>query len=452
MSQPFEVLGGFFAQLRLSDLDDALVRSAKVKLLDSLACAYAAADYEGARFAVQTGEQLGAGSCTTLVGNRRLTPHDATFVNSVLIHAILQDDVDLEAGHPACAVVPAALAFGEQRNGNGEDLLLALVIGYEAMWRVGGCGHFMMRAAERGFRGNTILGAFGSAAAAAKMLDLPADGIANALALAASFAAGLLEPLNQGSIERVFQQGANAQHGAMAALLSATGVKACQTVLTGATGFYPAFSDSEYPMNALDSLGTEFRMPSAFSKPYPSAGSNTVGLAVLEYLLEDRRVASEDVTAVTAKVLPRFTGVPGYPSIAFRGPFSTVEQGLISFPFQLACMARKGKVDLEAITEGISDADVTDLVASVELQGTDVPHPLWCEIEVSTRSGDRLSANSDEISWSEFYPDEASTQAKFAEYATGHLTEERAQQIVDTVWDLESLSDVSQLTALLRHA
>jgi hypothetical protein len=103
--------------------------------------------------------RLPDGPATPFLGSRSIAASDATFANSAAIHSLLQDDVDLTIGHPACNVIPAALAVAEMVAAPGKDVLAAIIAGYEAMWRVGGRGAWMIPAITRGFRGNTILGA-----------------------------------------------------------------------------------------------------------------------------------------------------------------------------------------------------------------------------------------------------------------------------------------------------
>lgn len=450
-SSPIERMAAYFSSVTSDDIPQDVLETAKLKLLDSLAVAYAGRSYEPNAVALKYGKALGSGKATLIIGEQPSRPSDAAFINAVAIHALLFDDVDLESGHPACTVIPAALALGEASHASGEDLLLALVCGYEAMWRIGGCGALLLAATRRGFRGNTILGAFGSAAASAKVLRFSEGETARALGTTASLAAGLLEPLNVGSMERSFQQANNARQGVTAAMVAKEGLEACLTVLDGKTGFYAAFGGLEgFPEEALESLGTTFRMGAAFSKPYPSAGSNTVGIAVAELARARLQVDPRVITAVDVRVLPRFTGIPGYPSIAFAGPFSTIEQALVSFPFQISCMLLYGRVDLETMSAHLGDSDLEKLAQSVSLIGTEVKRPLDCSVEVTDVHGNKWTADSDEIDWTRFYHDRREAKAKFMSFACEAMTETRAADIAEAILNVEAFGDVAEVGFLLR--
>ena len=43
--------------------------------------------------------------------------------------------------HPSPSVIPASLAIGERENSNGKDLILSVVLGYEAMIMVAAAIH-----------------------------------------------------------------------------------------------------------------------------------------------------------------------------------------------------------------------------------------------------------------------------------------------------------------------
>lgn len=449
-ASPLDTLGEFVARTSYGDLPVDIADATKLKILDALSCLYAGRAHETSGLALRLAARLAPGSVPVLSTSHRLAPQDAAFVNSAMIHAILQDDVDLESGHPACTVIASALAAGEAAGAPGCDIVAATALGYEVMWRVGGCGAFLMRATQRGFRGNTILGCFGSAAAAAKVLGLDANGVANALGAAGSFAAGILEPLNTGAMERCFQQAANTRQGMMAAFLAADGIDACRSCLEGPTGVYRAFADLDrFPAGALDTLGREYRLPAAFAKPYPSAGSNTVGIAVAELVCRRHAVSVDEISDVDVKVLPRFTGVPGYPSIAYQGPFTTIEQALISFPFEVACMLKCREVTLAVIQRELGDPVLHRLAQRVHLIGVDVPHPLWCAVEVKTRSGRTYGATSDEIDWGQFYHTREAAWAKFLRETSGHVSAERARQVFDCACSLDALSTMTDMTRLL---
>lgn len=425
---------------------------ARWKILDSLACAYLGEESPVVSVTRSMLAGKPSGSATAIFGSAPVPVEDAVFANSAAIHSLLQDDVDLAIGHPACNVIPAAVAVGELVDADGPDIIAAIVAGYEAMWRIGGRSAWMIPTITRGFRGNTILGVFGAAAAASRVMRLDGEQTANALATAASFAAGLLAPLNAGTMERSFQQAHNAQAGVTAAFLAANGTEAHRGVLAGQGGFYSTFSGLDGPPeDAMANLGESFYITESFSKPYPSAGSNTVGIAVLDRLLSTHGVRGPDISTMRVEVVPRFTGRPGYPMITSTGPFRTFEETLISFPFGLACLAILGSVTGRSLAQALERADVTEFARRIELVGVDVPYPLWCRITARTTDDRTVVMTSDDIEWSRFFLDEAASTAKFSAAAGATaMTAERVNDVVDLVRAFDTGGSARALAALLR--
>src|SRR6476620_12562998 len=93
-------------------------------------------------------------------------------------------------GHPSAAMTPAVLAEGWALGSSGEEALAAYVAGYE-VWALlqelePGALH------ERGFHPTAIWGTLAAAAACARLNRLTVEQARNAIAIAASLAAGVV--------------------------------------------------------------------------------------------------------------------------------------------------------------------------------------------------------------------------------------------------------------------
>ena len=182
--------------------------------------------------------QIGPGDeATLLFGSRKARSADAALVNATAAHALDYDDVALD-GHPSVVLTPVLLAEGERLRAPGKDRLAAYVAGYET-W-----AELVSRDADRlhgtGWHPTAVFGAVGAAAAAARVARLNPAQTANALALSASMAGGLVA--NFGSMTKPFQAARAAQSGVLAARLAAEGMTASPDALEHASGFLAAFS------------------------------------------------------------------------------------------------------------------------------------------------------------------------------------------------------------------
>ena len=110
---------------------------------------------------------------------------------------------------PSVAILPGLLALAEERRARGRDVIAAFVAGYETACRIGMAmrpGHY-----GRGFHATGTVGAFGAAAACARLLGLDAEATGRALGIAGTQAAGLKSQF--GTMCKPFHAGKAAQNG-----------------------------------------------------------------------------------------------------------------------------------------------------------------------------------------------------------------------------------------------
>jgi 2-methylcitrate dehydratase PrpD len=124
---------------RLSSLDSAEVPSstfhaARRCLVDALGCAAAGQDHPAVAAAARWAEEsFAAGSSSIWFSPRRLSAVGAAFVNATATSILdLDDGHRVAAGHPGAAVIPAVLAEAQLKKASIEEILLAVIAGYEA--------------------------------------------------------------------------------------------------------------------------------------------------------------------------------------------------------------------------------------------------------------------------------------------------------------------------------
>jgi 2-methylcitrate dehydratase PrpD len=190
-------------------------------------------------------------------GGRNLSAGDAALVNGVAAHVLDYDDVGID-GHPSAALTPAILAEGWTLGSSGEEAVAAYVAGYE-VWALlqelePGALH------ERGFHPTAIWGTLAAAAACARLNHLSADETTNAIAIAASLAAGTVA--NFGTMTKSLHAGRTAQSGVLAARLAKSGFTASPDALEHRAGFMHSHSDSGKPAVTRGDwgLGSDWRL------------------------------------------------------------------------------------------------------------------------------------------------------------------------------------------------
>jgi 2-methylcitrate dehydratase PrpD len=160
-------------------LPDDVGEKTKHHILDTLAAMVSGADLPPGRLAVKFARAHTGEKSATVVGTNILCgPIEAAMVNGMLAHSDETDDSHAPShSHPGCAVVPAALAAGEQFGVSGLRLLRAVTLGYDVGPRVtralGGLRYQM----ETHRSSHSIAENFGAAAAAGSAAGLDATGM-----------------------------------------------------------------------------------------------------------------------------------------------------------------------------------------------------------------------------------------------------------------------------------
>jgi hypothetical protein len=118
----------------------------------------------------------GKGTATIAGSNLTAGPVDAALANGVMAHADETDDSHARSrSHPGCAVVPAALAAGEEFGIDGARFLRAVTLGYDVGTRVTIAMGGVSFSYESHKSTHSIAGVFGAAAAAACAAGLDAQ-------------------------------------------------------------------------------------------------------------------------------------------------------------------------------------------------------------------------------------------------------------------------------------
>ncbi|MFM8548885.1 MAG: MmgE/PrpD family protein [Betaproteobacteria bacterium] len=178
-----------------------------------------------------------SGEASLLGGLARASRSDAALINGTAGHALDFDDVAL-GGHPSTVLVPAILAEAEANGQSGTQAIRAYLAGYE-VWaelnrREPHAYHL------KGWHPTAVLGTLGATAAVAALRGCPVATTRRALALAASFAGGMVA--NFGTMTKPLHAGRAARAGIEAVDLAEAGLSASDDALEHPAGFLAALS------------------------------------------------------------------------------------------------------------------------------------------------------------------------------------------------------------------
>lgn len=237
-------LASFVAASANASIDEEALGSARRAFIDTIGVTLAgrvepAVDQLGRLLA--NGEEAFA-----FAGERHLTAGDAALLNGMAGHVLDYDDV-AQHGHPSVVLVPAILAAGQRIEASGRDLLRAYAVGFEAWaelaWREEDAYHL------GSWHPTPALGIIAATAAVAMLHRLEAAETRDALAIAASFASGVIA--NFGTPLKPLQAGRAAASALEAVRLAAVGIGGAVDALEGDHGLLRGLS----PRGSVDARG-----------------------------------------------------------------------------------------------------------------------------------------------------------------------------------------------------
>lgn len=454
-------LGAFAAGTTYDDLPAEVIDSVKMRVLDTLGIAVAAAPLETSRAARRWAAEQGGVEGASAVGvDRRLPANLAAFVNGVLAHSLDYDDTHLPSVlHPSATVVPAALAAAEKAGADGKTLIHAIAVGLETCVRLGMAGYdedaknstFF----EHGQHATSICGAMGGAVAAA-VINGDENTVVHALGVAASMASGIIESNRTGGTVKRIHCGWAAHSAISAAELVAHGLTGPPTVLEGRFGFFQAWLHGRFdPSPVTEGLGTDWSVPGIFFKPYPAnhfthaavdaaAALRLAGITVDQIERLTLGVPAPNLRTIGEPIEVKRAPETGYMA-QFSGPYavavgllggSGLGAGLDDYTNELATDPTRR--DLMAKVDVVADATCTAIfphqfpaVLTARLtDGREVVQQV-----LTTRGGPQRPLSFDELA------------TKFRENAGRALSTDQTDALARACHELESCTD---LAALLR--
>jgi len=422
-----EDMGAWVAAMRYEDMPATTVKKAKYLLLDTLGCALGAVNGKPVRVARDVIRARGGSPQATVIGTRlQIACDEAAFLNAMQIRYLDFNDYAAFGypHHPSINLAPA-LAIAEMQNLSGRDLLLGLTVGYEV--------HIKLRDASerRGFDMPSIEAQYASAACAARLLGLDAEGIANAIAIAASNANTLSEVRAGDEL---------------------TNAKGTAEALAARSGTFAALLSRGLKEEVLRQRSTDYELMKSCMKMWPGIGTSQAPIAAALQLRE-RGIKADDIKSVKLH-LSDF----GYrQQLGFLDhEISTREHADHSAPYLVARAFIDGDVRIEDFEErryrdsrALAFIDKIKVVMDPALttNGGDV---LGCSMEVLLDNGSVQKADMPYPPGSYQNPaTDQQVQHKFVDLAEGVLGQAATRRAMDTILSIDAKRDLKELIAAL---
>lgn len=374
-------LGAWISALRIVDVPADLRDKAKDHLLDTVGAGIVGNGRAPVRVAADVFRAPGGVPVLVDAAPRSLV--DAARVNAVAAHAAEIDDTE-GCDHTGAVVVPVLLALAHEGFfDSGDDLLAAMIAGYEVGRRVQtALGGYDAHNAV-GWHSTATCGVFAAAAAAARALSLDASRSAAALGIAASSSAGGWAFAADGSMTKQLHVANAAGNGLEAALLARAGASGPTAVFEDVWGgFFRTHGDERAQPDALvRDLGVRWHVAHSAIKMYAACRSAHPALDAVVDALERGDVVADEVTSVRLELSPflRAMVCPASPG--------TVEAARMSLPLSIAFLLR-GETLVPNAYARFADADVVGMLARFEIAENDeLATPDTIRVVLRTASG-----------------------------------------------------------------
>jgi 2-methylcitrate dehydratase len=455
-------LSRYGQSLCYNDLPSAVVHEVKRRILDSLGCALGALTARPCRIARQLAQAVTVPHGATLWGTGHKTlPDLAAFANGALVRYLDFNDTYLakEPAHPSDNIA-AILAVGEASRASGKRVIQAVALAYEVQCRF--CDAAALR--PRGWD-HVTYGPFSSALAAAQVMKLSDAQTLQAINLAGVANIAMRQTrVGDLSMWKACAFSNAARNGLFATMLAQRGMTGPSPIFEGEKGFMklvsgsfelPLFGGEKGPSDAIP-----FKILDTCIKHYPveyhAQTAVEAALAIREELLTVEGIdALADITDVQIGSYDVAIEIIGRDPEKWRP--HTRETADHSFPYSVAVALLDGKVTLHSFdVKRLTDPALHGLMQKVCV----VPQPEFAgryPQAMPTRITVRSKAGKDYVKQIDYplgHPknrmSDHDVEHKFRRLAAGKLDRARMKKVVDVVWKLDQLKDISALMPLLK--
>jgi 2-methylcitrate dehydratase PrpD len=443
--------------LRYEDIPEEVREHARRFILDNFGCQIAGATLPWSKSYYDVIRNTRSGHHATVAYyGEKFAPDDAAFLNSAFNHANETDDTHLKSPtHPGGIAVPAALAMAEYGNATGRQLLVAVVAAYEIQIRISwACSPHLI---YKGHHPPVGVGPFGAAIASAILLGFDLETAMNAMGIAGSHSAGLIEYTKTGGSVKRIHSAIPTQAGVRAALFAETGITAPHSILEGEKGFCRVFA-GEYDLNRLtDGLGSHYHLLDNGLKPYSCCHLIHAAFDALDLARDERPIAPNQVDSITV-------ATNSEPILSHIGSIIEPDDILgaqFSLPFSVAMRLHHGGRGVKGgngfwdyVEVDFRDPALLETARKVRVVIAD--NDRWSSVdegaglEIALKDGSRISET---VPFSKGLPENPlsadEVREKFRYLVDPVMPESQPAAIVEAVQNIEDIGEIDELVRLL---
>lgn len=437
-----------------ADVPELVRERAALHVLDCIGLSFASLRDDFARMAAEA--TSGQGASAVIGMPQRLPIGDAALLNGILVHGLDYDDTHPPGViHASASALPTAMAIAERDRLSGADLLLGYLIAVEVSARVGAGARSGFHA--RGFHPTGLVGAFGSAVAAARLSGLDAAGIAAAQGIAGSLAAGSLQFLDTGAWTKRMHPGWAASTALAATRFAGTGWEAPPDVYEGRFGLYASHVPEGHeidPEAAVRGLGEEWELLRVAIKPFPACHFTHAFADATIALVTENDLRGEDIAEVVCLVPEQIIPVVCEPAEVKLTPRSDYD-AKFSLPFVVGASATKRRFSLaELLPDALEDSESLAVASRVRYEidpDSTFPKHFCGEVVLTTTDGRELRHRESVNRGADERPlSKADIEEKFIDNVELVTSRAVAQRVLESVLGLADAKDAAEAVDVWR--
>jgi 2-methylcitrate dehydratase PrpD len=359
-------LAQYAAALRDDDVPPLVRQRIKDCITDTVAVILFGGSLPWSQMIIAYAKRNGSGGKSAILGTGDATVHapSAALAHGAMAHAFEMDNLtDPDSGsHPGASMFSSGLAVAQERGLGGRELVTAMTAGAEVMIRIGRAANGTLE--PRGFHAPGTTGPFGAAVTSGKLMGFDARKMTNAIGIAGSTSAGLLEfaHANNGAMVKKLHLGRAAESGVLAASLAADGFTGPNTVLEGKAGYLHAFCIEGDPAELTKGLGQDYASMSIMMKRFACHVTAHRPVEAMLDLKKQYEFSAEDVTSIVItgnQQMATVNNIPAPPDVLLAQ---------YSIPFSVALALYRNPIDPESFDDNVArDPQIRAMAARVTM-------------------------------------------------------------------------------------
>jgi 2-methylcitrate dehydratase len=458
MDRILQSVSDYGTALTYEKLSPGVVHQVRRLVIDSLGCAMGGYQEEPPQIARAHALEVTAAQGATVLGTSHRTSAElAAFANGVMMRYLDFNDAMGGSGHPS-GNIAAVLAAAEHASADARTAITGIVLAYEVQICISEAAKKRLAEARPRIRtgwDHATYMALGSAAGAARALGLDQTQMANALALATTTSAALMQT-RQGSLSmwKGCAEGNSSRNGVFYALLARRGMTGPAEAFEGVAGFMKQVS-GPFELPPLGGNGQPFQIEASRFKYFPTDYEAQIAV---HPAVELHKLLGGKVDQIEKVVVDAYGGAI-FMAADSREKWNPTNRETAdhSLPYVLAVALARGTVWLDDFTEErIRDPKVHALMQKIEVRENEeytraFPESNCFRIEVLTKSGEKHAR---EIRHGKGHPKNPMTdqeiETKFRKLTEPLLGPAQATKALDRLWHLEEMRDLREIWNLFK--